>query len=111
MDISTEKRIADATAKEIAELNSLKDKGYVMVPLAELVRLITEAQNYQVIMKTYQHSSDISTVEPVLKGLAGYSFGVILRKITEQEIKDRKQLEEKMIRKPQNMEDKKDDAE
>ena len=30
MDISEEKRIADATAKEIAELESLKKKGYVM---------------------------------------------------------------------------------
>lgn len=54
MDISSEKRIADATAQEIAELESLKDKGFVMVPKEQFERLVRESFSYRFIVTTYQ---------------------------------------------------------
>lgn len=100
MDISTEKRISDATAKEIKELESLKDQGYVMVPYEELVRLICDSQNFKIIMATYQRSNNISELEPVLKGLSDIPLKLVLRKISEQEIKDLKLMEEKQVIEP-----------
>lgn len=54
MDISTEKRIADATAKEIAELEALKECGYIMVPYHEFVQLTKDAHDFRLILSSYQ---------------------------------------------------------
>ena len=111
MDISEEKRIADATAKEIAELESLKKKGYVMVPYEELVSLICDSQNFKVIMATYQRCNNVSELEPVLKGLGGIPLKLVLRKISEQEIEDLKMKEKQFLEPHVKIDFKKGDAE
>ena len=54
MEISTEKRIADATAKEIAELEALKECGYIVVPYHEFVRMTKDAHDFRLILSSYQ---------------------------------------------------------
>ena len=84
MDISTEKRICDATAKELAELEALKNHGYVMVPIHRFERLVTESNNYRLIITKYQDCSDPIEVTSLLDALISMHGGTTLKAIREE---------------------------
>lgn len=83
MDISEEKRIADATAKEIAELEALKNHGYVMVPVKQFERLVTESFSYRLILTKYQECTDPIEVISLLDGMISLHGGTTLKVIRE----------------------------
>lgn len=84
MDVSTEKRICDATAQEIAELNALKDSGYVMVPTRQFERLVKESFSYRLILTKYQECTDVIEVTSLLDGLLSMHGGTTLKAIREE---------------------------
>ena len=83
MDISTEKRIEGATAKEVAELEALRPTGYFMVPYMQLTRLMKESQNYRLILTTYQ-CNDINCVKPLLDSLIQMCGPTMMLSITKE---------------------------
>lgn len=100
MDISTEKRISDATAQEIAELNALKDKGFVMVPKEQFERLVRESFSYRLIITTYEKCGDyedyLNHVEALLDtllNLSGEKMKMTIRKEMAEMIAKRKDME------------------
>lgn len=87
MEVSTEKRIMEATLKEVAELESLQKAGFILVPIAKWTRLVKDSTFLEAILEVYSQTNETYKLDGILKAILSVYGMQSVKEIQEETLK------------------------